>query len=137
VSYHVHVQRVDGLIRKALSIPSLHWARTLRWPTFVALFPGRHLIPIVPPSLRFCQAVLLEGRAWQSRAAAVLAQPSVVAAAAAAVEADPCASICTLWNADIAAAAALEMKELDGLIGEKGGEGGPPLVCVCVLENMY
>lgn len=69
------------------------------------------------------QAVLLEGRAWQSRAAAVLQQPSVVAAAAAAVLADPCASVCSLWNTDIAAAAALEMKELDALIGKRGTGG--------------
>jgi hypothetical protein len=67
------------------------------------------------------QAVLLEGRSWQARAAAVLQQPSVVAAAAAAIEADPCASICTLWNADIAAAAAMEMSELEALIGEGFG----------------
>jgi hypothetical protein len=44
-----------------------------------------------------------------------------MAAAAAAIEADPCASICTLWNADIAAAAAMEMSELEALIGEAGG----------------
>jgi thiamine biosynthesis lipoprotein ApbE len=80
------------------------------------------------------QAVLLEGRAWQARAAAVLAQPSVVAAAAAAIEADPCASVCSLWNADIAAAAAMEMKELEALIGERDGgsfcEQGLRFVCV-------
>lgn len=67
------------------------------------------------------QAVLLEGRTWQARASAVLQQPTVVAAAAAAVEADPCASICSAWNADIAAAASMEMNELEGLIGEGGG----------------
>jgi hypothetical protein len=48
----------------------------------------------------------------------VLQQPSVVAAAAAAVEADPRASICSLWNADIASAAELEMKELEALISK-------------------
>ena len=72
--------------------------------------------------------MLLEGRAWQSRASAVLQQPTVVAAAAAAVEADPCASICSAWNADIAAAATMEMNELEGLIGE-----GVGVVIVCGL----
>jgi hypothetical protein len=48
----------------------------------------------------------------------VLQQPSVVAAAAAAIEADACASICSLWNADIASAADMEMTELEALISK-------------------
>lgn len=83
--------------------------------------------------------MLLEGRAWQARAAAVLQQPSVVAAAAAAIEADPCASVCSLWNADIAAAATMEMRELEALIGERltpgfFGDQGLMRPCISLLR---
>lgn len=85
------------------------------------------------------QAVLLEGRAWQARAGAVLQQPSVVAAAAAAIEADPCASICSLWNADIAGAAELEMNELEALISEylRWNLCITGFVCGCVASAVY
>lgn len=92
-------------------------------PVFVLLVPSS---PMSSP-----QAVLLEGRAWQARAAAVLQQPSVVAAAAAAVQADPSASVGSLWSADIAAAAALEMNELEGLIGE--GKSEKSWLCHTIL----